>query len=326
MDYIVTQESFTSLLSLWNSLKHNLKWSSIFILPCWLEAWWQAFGVEAKLCLLAVRRGGKIIGIAPLLIRGETASIVGSANVCDYLDFIVAPGAESDFFTVLLDDLRQKGINRLDLRPLRPDSTVLTHLIIIAQNKGCGVLCLEDGVSVELCLPSTWGEYLAILPQKQRHELRRKLRRLWEAGDVDYCCNSDGYKVRCLTDTFLKLFPLSREEKADFMTAEMASFFRSLATAMAETGLLKYGILKLNQTVVSIIMTFDYLDSMYLYNSAYDPEYGHLSVGLLSKALCIKECIERGKKRFDFLQGGEPYKYRLGGIESPLYSCQITIR
>jgi hypothetical protein len=39
----------------------------------------------------AVRRDEEIIGIAPLLMREKAVSFVGSADVCDYLDFIVAP-------------------------------------------------------------------------------------------------------------------------------------------------------------------------------------------------------------------------------------------
>jgi len=274
-----------------------------------------------------VRQEEKIIGIAPLLIRGETASIIGSADVCDYLDFIVASGIERDFFTVLLDDLRQKGINHLDLRPLRPDSTVLTDLVGIARERRYEVLCKEEGVSVELDLPATWEEYLAILARKQRHEVRRKLRRLWEAGDVQHRCVEVGRsEVGDYTDTFLKLFSLSREEKANFMTSQMESFFRSLAKAMAEIGLLRFGILELDTLPAAMTIGFDYNDSHYLYNSAYDPQYNSLSVGLLCKVLCLKESIEKGKKIFDFLQGGEPYKYHIGGREIPLYRCQIVIK
>ncbi len=326
MDYAITQESFASLTSYWTNSSHNLRWNSIFILPGWLETWWQAFGGGAELYLRAVRQGEKVIGIAPMLIRGEAASIIGGANVCDYLDFVVAPGMEGEFFGVLLDDLRQKGIGYLDLRPLRHDSTVLTHLAGIARNRGYEVFCHEERVSVELNLPLTWDGYLLMLAKKQRHEVRRKLRRLWESGNADYHCLEASQEVEDFMGTFLKLFPLSREEKANFMTAQMESFFRSLAEAMAKIGLLRFGILRLNSMPASIVMTFDYRDSVYLYNSAYDPNYSQLSVGMLCKVLCIKESIQRGKKRFDFLQGAEPYKYHLGGKETPLYSCQITAK
>jgi CelD/BcsL family acetyltransferase involved in cellulose biosynthesis len=273
-----------------------------------------------------MRQKDKIIGIAPLLIREGTASIIGSADVCDYLDFVVAPGAERDFFSELLDDLERKDVTHLELRSLRPDSTVLTDLVAVAQNRKYDVLCHEEGVFVELDLPSTWDEYLAALAKKQRHEVKRKLRRLREAGDVSYRCVEVSQGVGDFMDTFLKLFSLSREEKANFMTTQMESFFRSLAEAMAEIGLLRFGILELNALPVAITIGFDYNDVVYLYNSAYDPDYSYLSVGLLSKVLCIKESIKSGRKKWDFLKGGEPYKYHIGGREAPLCSCKIKIR
>jgi CelD/BcsL family acetyltransferase involved in cellulose biosynthesis len=65
---------------------------------------------------------------------------------------------------------------------------------------------------------------------------------------------------------------------------------------------------------------------MYLYNSSYDPRYTSLSVGVLSKVLCIKESINRGMKKWDFLKGAERYKYHLGGNEVPLHEYQITLQ
>ncbi len=94
---------------------------------------------------------------------------------------------------------------------------------------------------------------------------------------------------------------------------------------MAAEGLLRIGLLNLDSRPVAAILYFDYRDIVYLYNSGYDPEYRHLNVGLISKVMCIKESIQRGKKRFDFLKGAEAYKYRLGGKEIPLYRSRIAL-
>jgi CelD/BcsL family acetyltransferase involved in cellulose biosynthesis len=322
----ITEETFASIASCWTEARYNLNWDSIFVLPSWLRVWWQAFGSEAELYLRAVRQGEKIIGIAPLLIRGETAYFIGSADICDYLDFIVAPGMEKDFFSALLDDLGQRGIGQLDLKPVRADSTVLIHLTAAARERQYDVLCREYGASVELALPSTWDDYLATLSTKQRHEVRRKLRRLWESDKVEYYCHELRHGVDDFMDTFLELFAESRGEKASFMTASMESFFRSLAGAMAEIGILRVGVLKLDSRPAAVVMGFDYRGAVYLYNSAYDPDYRHLSVGLLSKVLCIKDSIQQGRKKWDFLGGRESYKYRLGGKEVPLYDCRIRVR
>jgi CelD/BcsL family acetyltransferase involved in cellulose biosynthesis len=325
MNYTLTVESLDGVTSSWDKLRHCLKWGSIFVLPAWLKVWWEAFGGESELYLRTLWQGEKIIGFAPLRVDKETASFIGSADVCDYLDFVITPGRERDFFKVLLDDLREKGIKKLDLRPLRHDSTVLAQLVSIAQNRGYEVTCLPEDVSLELDLPTTWDEYLAILNTKQRHEVRRKLRRLWAAGNVEHHCIQVSREVEDYLDIFLKLFALSKDEKASFMNPKMESFFRSLAKAMAEIGLLRLGVLQLGKVPAAMTMSFDYDGSHYLYNSAYDPQFSYLSVGLLCKVLCLKESIEKGRKKWNFLKGGEPYKYQLGGQEVPLYSCQITI-
>ncbi len=325
MSYNLTVESLDSVTSSWDELRHCLRWDSIFVLPAWLKDWWEACGGEAELYLRMLRQGAEIIGFAPLLVNAETASFIGSADICDYLDFVIVPGGERDFFKVLLDDLREKGIKKLDLRPLRPDSTVLIQLVSVAQNRGYEVTCRPEDVSLELDLPATWNEYLAILKNKQRHEVSRKLRRLWEAGSVEHRCVEVGREVEDYLDIFLKLFSLSKDEKASFMNNNRESFFRSLAKAMAEIGLLRMGTLQVNKVPAAMTMGFDYDGSHYLYNSAYDPQFSYLSVGLLCKVLCLKDSIEKGRTKWNFLRGGEPYKYRLGGHEVPLYSCQITI-
>lgn len=325
MSLSLATESLDDVAFHWHELRHHLKWSSVFVLPAWLKVWWEVFGGGAELYLRTLRQEEKIVGFAPLMVNKETTSFIGSADVCDYLDFVIVPGKEQDFFPMLLDDLQQSGIKSLDLRPLRPDSAVLTHLVNIARSRGYGVTCRPEDVLLELDLPATWEEYLSILKNKQRHEVRRKLRRLWAAGDVEHRCVGVGREADEHLDVFLHLFSLSRDEKANFMTPRMERFFRTLARSMAEIGLLRLGILRLDQAQAAMTMGFDYDGSHYLYNSAYDPRFNHLSVGLLSKVLCLKECVERGMKKWSFLKGGESYKYQLGGQEVPLYSCQITM-
>jgi len=324
--YSVSLESFEDLTSYWLKSPSPLRWNCLFALPPWLETWWKELEPKGNLCLYAVKEKDAVIGIAPLLANGKEASFVGSDDVCDCLDFVVAPGRERDFFNVLLDDLTKKGIRHLNLSPLRPDSTVLTHLVDIVEGRGYELSCGAEDVSLELDLPPTWEEYLGRLSQKQRHEVRRKLRRLGEAGKVEYRVIQESGDVPDAIDTFLELFQLSKLEKAMFMDPHRDSFFRSLAEAMAQVHLLKLGILELDGLPVAGVMCFDYDNTVYLYNSSYNPQYGSLSVGLACKILSVKDSIERGRRKFDFLKGAEDYKYRLGGTEIPLHGCQISLK
>ena len=323
--YTITNESFESLSSHWLKPQSPLKWDHVFVLPPWLEVWWHEFGGLSEPYLCAVRQNGAIIGLAPLAINGQEAFLIGSADVCDFLDFVISPGNEDTFFSALLDHLRQKGIRHLDLGSVRPDSKAFNYLVPVATGLGLEVHCEIEDVSLEMDLPQTWDEYLGHLKGKQRHEVRRKLRRLFETDGAKYRTVEDPGDVTDAMDLFLGLFQKSRQDKEDFLTPRRESFFRALAEGMARVNLLRLGILEIDQKPAAAIMCFDYNDTIYLYNSGYDPQYSFLSVGLISKILCIKDSTERGKKKFDFLKGAEVYKYRLGGKEIPLHRCQIKI-
>ncbi len=324
--YNVTLETLENLAALWKDPAAGLKWSCPFMLPPWLETWWRHFGGGWQPYITVVRDGQQVIGIAPLKARDNAVSIIGSKDVCDYLDFIVAPGREDDFARTLLDRLLEKGVRQLDLGLLRPDSYVLTRFAPLAAQRGCNVATKPEDVTYEMELPADWEAYLQTLNTKQRHEVRRKLRRLPEGGNVEFALERPASAPPELMDDFMHLFSLARDdEKAAFMTPGMEAFFRSLAQAMAAESLLRLGVLRLDRHSVAMVICFDYNGVIYLYNSGFDPQHTALSVGLLSKVLSIKQSIEEGKRRFEFLKGNEVYKHHLGGLELPLTQCDITL-
>lgn len=321
----VTLETFESLASHWRNPSCSLEWECLFVLPAWLRVWWSNFGNGLEPYLCSVRKEEELLGIAPLLVEGERARLMGDKEVCDYLDFVISPGKAGEFFYTLIKHLRKQGIKNLDLSPLRADSTVLTELTAVAKDLGCKVFCRKEDVSSEMDLPTNWDGFLRTLKGKERHEIRRKLRRLHEAADIRYRIAEDIGEIRDGMDTFLTLFVSNRSDKAVFMNSHMVSFFRSLAEALAELQIMKLSFLELDGKPAAALMYFDYNSTVYLYNNGYDGRFRSLSVGLLSKVLSIKESIERGRKKYDFLKGDEAYKYRLGGNAVPLYRCEIQL-
>ncbi len=326
MSCTVTALTPDDLFSRYAAADGGLVWPCPFVLPAWLGAWWRVFGGGSQPFIREVWEGGKAIGLAPLRRQENTALFMGDTAVCDYQDFITAPGREPDFFGALLDDLKVQGIARLDLGHLRPDSAALTLLAPLANERGYKVASEQQEVSLEVDLPPDWEEYLAMLSAKQRHEVRRKRRRLDEAGEVSYRFLTGEDATGPALDTFLRMFVASRTDKAEFLTEEMERFFREMAAAMTQAGRLRLGVLALDGRPVAEIICFDYNNCVYLYNSGYDPDYTPVSAGLLSKALAIEDAIARGRRKFDFLKGAEAYKYHLGGREVPLYRCQIDLK
>jgi CelD/BcsL family acetyltransferase involved in cellulose biosynthesis len=323
--YAVEPENLDNIFAHWQQTDNFLPWNCLFVLPVWLKTWWQNFGRNAALYLLAVRHGGRTIGIAPLQRRDDTVRFIGDKNVCDNLDFIVAPNNAADFYHRLITYLKQDGVKRLELEPVRRDSSVMTHLIAVAEKRGCRYSYADDDLYYSLNLPDSWDDYLSMLRGKERHEIRRKLRRLNEAGQINFRMVKNADSASEEMKIFLNLFKSNRSDKAEFMNDQMVSFFRGLAALLNEARILRLFFLDLDQIPVAATMCFNYGSTMYLYNNGYDKRFASLSVGLLGKVLSIKESISSGLNTYDFLKGAEGYKQRLGGQPYQLYRCVIEL-
>jgi CelD/BcsL family acetyltransferase involved in cellulose biosynthesis len=322
----ILDEPLEQLVSRWPESRETLGWSLPFVLPPWLKAWWDSFGHGWESHVLTVESEGRRIGVAPLRIRGQEARIIGDVNVCDYLDFIAEPGREEEFLTSLVGHLRQLGVRRLDLRVLRPESTAARFLPDVARKLAWETSIAQEDVSYELRLPSTWDEYLAGLSRHQRHEIRRKLRRLEDTGKRVELRVVDGCEaVRASLGTFLELFRGSRPDKAEFMDRPMTEFFQSVIDMLAAQRMLRLYFLDMDSETAAGVLCFERGATTYLYNNGFDPRFSSLSIGMLSKLLTIRECIERGQKVYDFLKGSEPYKRHLGGEPVPLFRCRVKI-
>jgi CelD/BcsL family acetyltransferase involved in cellulose biosynthesis len=123
-------------------------------------------------------------------------------------------------------------------------------------------------------------------------------------------------------DDFLVLFRQNREDKAAFMNDQMEAYFRLLVEYVSG---MRIGLLDVDGTPTAGILCCDHGGARYLYNSGYDANLAHLSVGILCKIFSIRESITRGLKRYDFLKGNETYKRQLGGRPVPIYSCRIDV-
>jgi CelD/BcsL family acetyltransferase involved in cellulose biosynthesis len=321
----VRVETLESLSGYHDDLGNGLNWSSIFVLPVWLQAWWAIFGEEYELSLHSVWQNGELIGIAPLMRRGEEAFFLGSPDVCDYLDFITVPGKEKEFLQGLLPELKRQKIGRLELYAQRPDSVIFQGLFLSELDLAYRGQFWREDQSYEIILASTWDDYLALLNKKQRHEVRRKMRRLEnEALGYRYRIIGEGLALEDYMPDFFDLFQ-QNPEKAVFLTEKMEQYFRLMIAGTARAGLARFGLLEVDGVMVAAVFFFDYQGRIYLYNSGYLSEYAALSVGLLSKIHCLKDSIAGGKQVFDFLKGQEVYKSRLGGTAIPIYKVKITI-
>ena len=319
MPATVETTDFDQIEKQWEDLLPASITNTVFVTPWWQRIWWEHFGTDSQLRIFAVRNGDRLLGIAPMRLREGVLSFLGDTDLFDYHDFVVVRDSEETFYEALCDHLAGSDWHTMHLGSLPEGSPTLRHMMRMSEGNGLSVIVSDEDKAPVAELPSSWEEYLAGLRRHDRHELRRKLRRLERAdGAQQYTCNS----VEVLTDSMADFFRLLRSsgpDKATFLTGARERFFLDVASELASRGHLRLYFLEIGGRRVASCICFDYGGAYLLYNSGYDPQHASLSVGLLNKALCIQEAIERGRRRFEFLRGSERYKYNLGAVDRVVY-------
>jgi CelD/BcsL family acetyltransferase involved in cellulose biosynthesis len=311
----------------WSGLLEQCGEQVPFVTPAWQQVWLRHFQAGRRLRILTLRDGERLVAVVPLLCDDSGAEFVGHYSICDYMDAIITPGFERAAVTSLLAGLASEGTTRLELRGLREDSPTLPALLEAAPAAGFAATKEHEALSPRVELPPTWEEYLGTLSKKDRHEMRRKMRRLDAAGDVQMRVVTSAEEAAPLLDTLFHLMRMSNHHKEEFLDRPgMEEFFRDMTATMADAGMLRLYALTLDGAPVAMVHNLDAGGTLYMYNSGYDPAYAHYAVGLMSKALLVRDAIECGRVRVDFMRGDESYKYDLGGTDRHVFRVVLEKR
>ena len=324
MTYSFHLGTFESIESEWNQLLEDSVTNNIFLTPLWQKTWWDTVSPTGQeLRLVKVVEGDTTIGIAPLVKQGEAITFLGGTDLWDMHDFIVRKGHEGPFYQALMEYLETEDWKEIRLESLLEESPTISQLTALASEKGYRIDQGSEGPLMGVSLPHTWEEYLMDLRKKDRHELRRKLRRLEGEADFHIQQLDDFESISEAMDDFLQLMAQSREEKAEFLSDERGEFFRVMALELARQGYLRLFFMEIEGVRTAATVCFDYNNIRSLYNSGHNTAYASLGTGFLLKALCLKEAICEGKVYYDLLRGSEPYKHHLGAKERELYCLSI---
>ncbi len=321
-------DSFTAVgEAAWQRLLAASGFPSPFMSWSWQTAWFEAFGAAGGLSLLRVRDGaGDLAGLLPLVTEpdDECLRIVGGRDVSDYLDVIAPAGAEDEVWAALLQS-RSASPETWDLHGIRAASPTAALLPALAPAYGLvATRELEERCPI-IDLPATWDEYLGALGSKQRHELRRKVRRLERAmPGAAAVAHATPDAVAARLGDFLVLHRASRTGKARFMDERMESFFRTVIVALAARGMVRLWTLDAAGRAVAAFICLEWAGTVGLYNSGFDTGMAALSPGIVLLAHVIRDAIERGSARFDFLRGEEPYKLAFGARPEDLCRIRVT--
>jgi CelD/BcsL family acetyltransferase involved in cellulose biosynthesis len=266
-----------------------------------------------------------------------TAVFFGASYHADYATILAAPGDLRAVSDALADYLAEPADRRpwdvVDLRRLRcgdPAADALAAAfgaremaegwtLNVEREDVCPVVALPVGADIET--------YLSTLGKKDRHEIRRKVRRAEAVGEIRFEESPDPLAD---LEAFIELH--QKKWAADGLFPETPGgaqsrvLFQRLFELHGADGPLKLSFLSVGDRRIAAGIHFE-TDGGYLYyNAGVDPDAFDLSPGVLLVYSLIARALAAGVPRLDFLRGNESYKYAWGAVDEPIQRLLVRRR
>jgi CelD/BcsL family acetyltransferase involved in cellulose biosynthesis len=320
----------------WNDLLASSASHVPFLRHEYLTSWWQGMGggewSHGELYIVTSRlEDGRLAGIAPLFLTdnrdGEPAlMLLGSIEISDYLDVIARTEDLPAFLEALLEHLAGEaapGFNLLDWYNLLESSPTLPALQTAAEKRGWEYTQEPLQHCPYIPLPGDWEKYIGSIDKKQRHEIRRKMRRAEQYYmPVRWYIADDEASLEQEMEGFLKLMACD-PEKAKFLTPAMRTQMHAIAQVAMRAGWLQLAFVEVNGEKAAGYLNFDYMNHIWVYNSGMDFNSQDLSLGWVLLGYLLQWANENKRQSFDFMRGDEQYKYRFGAIDRRVFRARV---
>ena len=320
----------------WNDLLSGSITDTPFLRYEYQHAWWEHRGGgewnNSQLVLVSARDDEKLIGIAPLFISeydGQSALLlIGSIEISDYLDLIARTDDHARFLTGLLDFLASSlpdSWSGLDWYNLPDSSPTLAALKAESAQRGWTHLKEMYRPTPRIALNGDFDEYLGRVEKKQRHEIKRKMRRAEESGRGVrwYISDMNASRVETEIDAFLSLMEHD-QGKAGFLHDSMRDQMRAIIRAAHENGWLWLAFLEADGQRIAANLNFDYNNKLWGYNAGVNRDFMDLSPGWVLLGNVLQWACENNRAEFDFMRGDEDYKYRFGAVNQYVMRVKLT--
>lgn len=334
MEYTLHKDFSQITAQEWNDLLQGSVSDNPFLRFEYQRTWWEHRGgnewKQAELVLVTARKDGRLVGIAPLFLAeydGRPALLLnGSIEISDYLDVIVQTEDHARFISGLFDFLASTltdNWSAVDWYNLPDSSTTLTALKMEAEKRGWTHLEEMYRPTPRIALNGDFDEYLSRVEKKQRHEIRRKMRRAEESGRGVRWYISSMDNVEGEIDSFLSLMEQD-QGKAGFLHDPMRDQMKAVIRTAHENGWLWLAFLEADGQRIAAALNFDYNNKLWGYNAGVNRNFMDLSPGWVLLGNVLQWACENKRTEFDFMRGDEEYKYRFGAVNQYVMRVKLT--
>jgi CelD/BcsL family acetyltransferase involved in cellulose biosynthesis len=279
-----------------------------YLSPGWLGAWAEAR--NERPLIVTVRDNGRLVGLIPLVRDGSRLRFAGDRSGDDFHP-LVDPGADrAEVLAAIGRGLDGAGgWRRLVARHQRVGADWLDGICGGLQGRYAQVRRPVDPRPIITSHGRDFDGYLAGVKRRVRKEVRRRKRRLDEAGDVVVRRADAGVDVDPAVDELLTLHDERWAERggSDIRATEREAI-RAFAHSAAAHGWLRLWLMHIGGRPAAAELAFRVGPRQVQFSSGFASEFAPRGVGIALMCVALQEAIETGVEEIDLGAGLSDYK------------------
>jgi len=317
---IDTIAQFDALKSDWDRAYAEDPRAHVFVSWAWLRGWFEITPYQWFVLAAREDKDGPYLAFLPLAMRPMCIRGIvvlrelhmGGKPFADYTGFVSVPECEASalaaFGGYIRDRVAWEKFNLAEVLDSRLNVFLSQFL-----GKGWKIEKRRPLSCPYIQLPGSWNTHLQQnMSKKRRHEMQRIFRRVEELPGFRSTTSTEN-ELKQHIDTLINLW----EMRWGQMDGDVKSRYRHMFQHAFKHGLLCLRILWCGSIPLAALATFadPVKSTFYVYSMAYNPRFATQSPGKAIMGYNIRDAIEMGYSVYDFLLGGETYKYSFGAIE-----------
>jgi CelD/BcsL family acetyltransferase involved in cellulose biosynthesis len=312
----------------WTTLFDRISGALPFASHAWTVAWWthlrrkRPWMADALRVYVIRAADGRVIAIAPFMLTTYRAlglplirvlqAIGADPNITEVRGMLVGEAEELEAVEALQRHLRSSrfSVDWIRWTGLRRNGDAFARLAASSSPA-------RELSTFVLSLPASWEEFRKSRPRNIRESLRKCYNSLardgheWQFEALD--SRSD---ILSSLDRFFDLHGGRAQAATNivhpnyFATQSARSFLKEVVDSLGRRGVARMFQLSIGGEIVAMRLGFRFGDSLYLYYSGYDPEWGRYSVMTTVVAETLRYATECGIKFVNLSSGSDVSKTR----------------
>src|SRR5262249_42602025 len=306
----------------------------------WQWLWWTHFGSGLALHIVAFRRDGELVGVAPFYVHTDSPCGLGvrrglrllgspvrirersgtsmTYDPSDYLDIMVRPGCEDAVGQALAGYLRdhRAAYDVIEVVNTPEDSTVMTVMVPCFRRVGFTVETRPADVCPRLRIPPSVQEYVETRRPGGRRRLHQARRAARRGGAFTIETVADEAETREALQALVRLHQKRWNRLGYpglFFEDRFQRFVTNVVGSLSRRGRLWLKVARTDGRLIAVRLGFVFNNALYDYLSGFDHDAAAAKrrPGLALLLSMIEDATALKARHIDLLRGDEEYKYEL---------------